>query len=150
MAFVTGPALPAARPSTVSVRHVCMAADSQPPKLSRRQLITRALAAAALVSLPSASRAEREYPNVGFLGGSDIIDINNANVRAYQKFRGFYPTLAGLIASNGPYSSVDDLYELPGLTDAMKASLDEYKEKLVALRPTPEYVIDKINNGLYR
>lgn len=123
---------------------------SRPAQFSRRELLTKALAAAAIVSLPRQAFAEREYPNVGFLGGGDQIDINNANVRAYQKFRGFYPTLAGLIVTNGPYSSVDELYKLPGLTDAMKNSLDEYKEKLVALEPTPEYEIDKINNGLYR
>ncbi|PXF41574.1 Photosystem II 12 kDa extrinsic protein, chloroplastic [Gracilariopsis chorda] len=149
MAFVTGPALPTSRASRVAARPVSMT-TSRPAQFSRRELLTKALAAAAIVSLPRQAFAEREYPNVGFLGGGDQIDINNANVRAYQKFRGFYPTLAGLIVTNGPYSSVDELYKLPGLTDAMKNSLDEYKEKLVALEPTPEYEIDKINNGLYR
>lgn len=119
-------------------------------KISRRALLTGAIAATAATFLPTIVRAEREYANVGFLGGSDIIDINNANARAYLKLRGFYPGLAGLIVSNGPYKSVDDLYNLPGLTAQMKGTLDGAKDKLIALEPTPEYEIDKINNGLYR
>lgn len=118
--------------------------------VSRRALLAGAVAAVAAAALPKSVLAEREYPNVGFLGGSDVIDINNANVRAYFKLKGFYPNLAGLIVSNGPYESVEELYELPGITDAMKSALDEHKEKLVALEPTPEYEIDKFNNGLYR
>lgn len=118
--------------------------------MSRRALMAGVLAAATAASLPQNAFAEREYPNVGFLGGGEQIDINNANVRAYQKLRGFYPTLAGIIVSNGPYKSVDDLYNLPDVTDTMREVLDSNKDKLVALDPAAEYVIDKFNNGLYR
>lgn len=152
MAFVSGPALPTSRvsraTSTCTIRMASEpVSDSQ---VSRRSLLATTLAAAAAALVPAAALADREYANVGFLGGGAQIDVNNANVRAYVQLRGFYPTLAGLIVANGPYESVDELYNLPGITDTQKKALDTSKEKLVALPPAPEYVIDKFNNGLYR
>lgn len=35
-------------------------------------------------------------------------------------------------------------------TDAEKSILKKYESKFVTLEPAPEYVIDRINNGLYR
>lgn len=150
MAFVTGPALPSARAARASATcTVRMSADSREP-VSRRALIAGVAAAAAAAALPKGAFAEREYPNVEFLGGSDVIDVNNANVRAYTKFKGFYPTLAGMIVANGPYKSVDELFELPDLSPEQKIVLEKYKDNLTALEPTPEYELDKFNNGLYR
>lgn len=151
MAFVSGPALPATRASrATSTCTIRMTAPSEEGNVTRRTLLASALAAVATTLLPGNARAEREYPNVGFLGGSDQIDVNNANVRAYAKYPGFYPGLAGIIASNGPYESVDELDKLPGLSSAQKKTLADFKDKLVALPPSAEYELDKINNGLYR
>lgn len=44
------------------------------------------------------------------------IDLNNTNVRAFQKFPGLYPTLAKKIFENAPYKKVEDVLELPGLS----------------------------------
>lgn len=152
MAFVTGPALSTSRvsraSSTCTVRMVAEKPDDS--VVSRRTLLASSLAAAAAALLPKSAFAEREYPYVGYLGGGEQIDVNNANVRAYAKLRGFYPNLAGLIASNGPYESVDDLLNIPGLTDGQKELISSNKERLIALPPAPEYVVDKINNGLYK
>lgn len=152
MAFVTGPALPATRAATSSsVCNVRMSGDAETPKLTRRAALAAAAAAVtATVAAPLASLANIEYANVGFLGGGDVIDVNNANVRAYLKLPGFYPGLAGLIVSNGPYKSTDEISSLPGITAAMKESLSKYKDNLIALEPAPEYELDKLNNGLYR
>jgi len=111
------------------------------PAVSRRAALTGAAAAALAAmagSLPA--MAETEYANVPFLGGSDIIDINNANVRAYAKYPGMYPTVAGILATNGPYESVSDVFKIPGLTERQVNTLKKYQDKLVALTPTPEYV----------
>jgi photosystem II PsbU protein len=35
-------------------------------------------------------------------------------------------------------------------TEAEKSVLKKYEDKFLALEPAPEYVIDRINNGLYR
>jgi photosystem II PsbU protein len=151
MAFVTGSALPvtraASQPSVCSVR---MSAD-ETPRVTRRAAMTAAVAAAAAALIaPVASQANIEYANVGYLGGGDQIDVNNANVRAYLKIPGFYPGLAGLIVKNAPYKSTDEINKIPELTETMKATLVKYKENLVALEPAPEYQIDMYSNGLYR
>merc|ERR1719410_125849 len=67
---------------------------------SRREFVTSAATAAIFAGVPAAN-AIRDYENVGYLGGGDKIDINNANVRVYTKFPGMYPTIGGKIASGG-------------------------------------------------
>ena len=101
------------------------------------------------MAVPGAALAIRDYENVGYLGGSETIDVNNANVRVYLKLPGMYPNVAGKIASNGPYGSVGDLYKIPGLSDKEKDVIKKYESKFVALKPAADYVIDRINNGLY-
>lgn len=61
-----------------------------------------------------------------------------------------YPNAAGKIVSNGPYKTVSDLYNIPGLTSAEKEVIKKYESRFVAEAPAAEYVIDRINNGLYR
>lgn len=116
----------------------------------RRAFFSAAASAAALAVVPLTANAIRDYENVGYLGGSEIVDINNANVRVYLKMPGMYPTVAGKVASNGPYASVADVYNIPGLTGPEKDMLKKYEKRFVAKKPEADYVIDKINNGLYR
>ncbi len=61
---------------------------------------------------------------------------------------GMYPTVAGKIVSNGPYASVKDIYQIKGLTSAEADVLKKYEDRFVAKTPSPDYVIDRINNGL--
>lgn len=114
----------------------------------RREFLSAAVAAAAGLAVPGAALAVRDYENVGFLGGSDVIDVNNANVRVYLKMPGMYPTVAGKIASNGPYNSVSEVYNIPGLTSKEKEVIKKYESRFTALKPSADYVIDRINNGL--
>jgi photosystem II PsbU protein len=116
----------------------------------RRAFFGAASAVAAAALVPTAALAVRDYENVGYLGGSEIVDINNANVRVYLKMPGMYPTIAGKVASGGPYSSVSDVYNIPGLSGKEKEILKKYESRFVAKKPEADYVIDKINNGLYR
>lgn len=51
------------------------------------------------------------------------IDLNNANIVAFKDCRGFYPTLATSIVTNGPYQKVEDVLEIPKLSDREKALL---------------------------
>lgn len=88
--------------------------------------------------------------DVAYLGGSTIVDLNNANVRVYLKMPGMYPAAAGKIVSNGPYSSVGDVYNIPGLTSKEKEVIKKYESRFTVKPPSPDYVIDRINNGLYR
>jgi photosystem II PsbU protein len=116
----------------------------------RREFMSQAAAFAGLAAFAPAANAIRDYESVGLLGGSNIVDINNANVRVYLKMPGLYPTVAGKIVSNGPYKSVGDLYNIPGLTGAEKDLIKKYESRFTAQAPQADYVIDIINNGLYR
>jgi len=91
-----------------------------------------------------------DYENVKYLGGGPVIDLNNANVRAYLRIKGMYPSIAGKIVSNGPYKSVGDIYNLPGLSAAEKDIIKKNESRFTAKEPQAEYQIDRINNGLYR
>merc|ERR1712070_832163 len=58
---------------------------------SRRQQAASVAAAAAVALAPGAANAIVDFDGVEFLGGSDKVDINNANIQAYRQFPGFFP-----------------------------------------------------------
>ncbi len=96
---------------------------------------------------PMAARAEIDYEGIKYLGGGDKIDLNNANIRAYLKLPGVYPTIASKIVTNGPFKTVQDVYNIDGLSAAEKDTLKKFESKFVVMDGKPEYVVDKINNG---
>ncbi|MFB2772400.1 photosystem II complex extrinsic protein PsbU [Pelatocladus sp. BLCC-F211] len=65
------------------------------------------------------------------------IDLNNANIIAFKDCRGFYPTLAKLILQHGPYQKVEDVLEIPELSDRQKQLL---KSQLVNFKVTPQVI----------
>lgn len=93
------------------------------------------------------ARAEVDYDGIKYLGGGDKVDLNNANIRAYLKIQGFYPNLASKIVKYGPFKTVADVYNMPGLSAAEKDTLKKNEGRFVTLDVKPEYDIDKINNG---
>eukprot|EP00640_Fibrocapsa_japonica_P004540 CAMPEP_0113939598 /NCGR_PEP_ID=MMETSP1339-20121228/5864_1 /TAXON_ID=94617 /ORGANISM="Fibrocapsa japonica" /LENGTH=128 /DNA_ID=CAMNT_0000943159 /DNA_START=175 /DNA_END=561 /DNA_ORIENTATION=- /assembly_acc=CAM_ASM_000762 len=117
-----------------------------------RQAFVGKVATGAAVAFGAAAPAlaVRDYEGVKYLGGGDKIDVNNANIRAYLRLQGMYPSVASKIVNNGPFTAVSDLYNIPGLTGAEKEVLKKYESRLVVTDEAPEYAIDKINNGLYR
>jgi photosystem II PsbU protein len=100
--------------------------------------------------LGQTARAEIDYEGIKYLGGGEKIDVNNANIRTYLRFPGFYPNLAAKIVNNGPYKSVGDLQNIPGLSGPEKDNLKKAEGQFTVLDVKPEYEIDKINNGMYR
>uniref|UniRef100_A0A7S2IVS7 Photosystem II 12 kDa extrinsic protein n=1 Tax=Alexandrium andersonii TaxID=327968 RepID=A0A7S2IVS7_9DINO len=117
---------------------------------SRRQQVASATAAAAVALAPAAAPAIVDYDGIKYLGGTDKVDINNANVQAYRQFPGFFPTAAGAIATHGPYKSVKDIYDIPNLDPRVVDIFKKYEGNLVCLPPSPAYFIDRINNFMYR
>jgi len=80
------------------------------------------------------------------------IDLNNTNVRAFMSYPGLYPTLARTILANAPFESVEDVLDIPGLTerqkDVLRANLDKF-----AVTPPEDALVeggDRFNNGIYR
>lgn len=119
----------------------------------RREFMSSAAAAlgvAGLAAFAPEAMAVRDYENIAYLGGGAIVDVNNANVRVYLKMPGLYPSVAGKIASNGPYKTVSDLYNIKGLTATDKELIKKYEARFTCQSPSADYVIDRINNGLYR
>merc|ERR1712207_61517 len=117
---------------------------------ARRQQVASAGAAAAVALTPVAATAIVDYDAIKYLGGSDKVDVNNANVQAFRQFPGMYPTAAGQIATHGPYSKVSDIYDIPGLEERVKDIMKKFEGQFVCLPPNQAYVLDRVNNGMYR
>jgi photosystem II PsbU protein len=80
------------------------------------------------------------------------IDLNNTNVRAFQKYPGLYPTLARKIITNAPYKQVEDVLDLPGLSDRQKQLLQANLDKFTVTQYEAVFNEgdDRVNNGIYR
>ena len=128
---------------------LCLRSVMSEQPMARRELLAKALGASALVTA-AAANAEVDYAGVGFLGGAKTIDVNNANIRVYQKLPGVYPNAAGKIVSKAPYKGKEDMYSKAGFSSAEAAAVKKYDTNFIFLEPRPEYIIDNINNGLYR
>ncbi|MFN7661071.1 MAG: photosystem II complex extrinsic protein PsbU [Dolichospermum sp.] len=80
------------------------------------------------------------------------IDLNNTNIAAFQKYPGLYPTLAKKIIKNAPYKKVEDVLNIPELSDRQKvlvqANLDNFT--VTEFEPNFNEGDDRINNGIYR
>uniref|UniRef100_A0A7S0BF75 Photosystem II 12 kDa extrinsic protein n=1 Tax=Rhodosorus marinus TaxID=101924 RepID=A0A7S0BF75_9RHOD len=133
-----------------SVPATCARMLAEENSTERRDFLKSVLGAALAMTVPASAMAEVEYSGVPYLGGSDKVDVNNANIRVFQKFPGMYPNIGRLIVKNGPYKDVSEVFQIQELSAAQKEVLKKYENNLIALEPRPEYEIDKINNGLYR
>ena len=80
------------------------------------------------------------------------IDLNNTNIAAFQKYPGLYPTLAKKIIKNAPYNKVEDVLNIPELSDKQKALLQANLDNFTVTEFEPNFNEgdDRINNGIYR
>lgn len=78
------------------------------------------------------------------------IDLNNANINAFRKIRGFYPSLGRVLIQNAPYSSLDDVLKISGLTDAQKQLIQSNVDKFTLKKPNEAMDRERINNSIYR
>jgi solute carrier family 35 protein E1 len=128
-------------------------ADTSAPRRwqlpSRRDIMTKVFGASAFGGA-AAANAVVDYAGVGYLGGAQTIDVNNANVRVYQKLPGMYPDAAGKIVAKAPYKDKADMYAKAGFDSAEAEVTKKYDKDFIFLEPQAEFVIDNINNGLYR
>ena len=63
------------------------------------------------------------------------LDLNSAYVTDYKVLRGLYPTIAGKIASHGPYKRVKDVYNMAGLTKEQGALFRKYEKEFTVNPP---------------
>lgn len=79
------------------------------------------------------------------------IDLNNTNVVAFSQFRGLFPTIAGKVVQNAPYSSVEEVLQIDGLTETQKEMLQQHLGNFTVTEPDPALVggQDRYNSGAY-
>ena len=79
------------------------------------------------------------------------LDLNNANVRLFRKYRGFFPTLAKKIVANAPYEKVEDVLEIPGLSEKQKERLQANLDNFTVTPTADVFNVgdDRINPGQY-
>ncbi len=79
------------------------------------------------------------------------IDLNNEDVRGFRELRGFYPNLAAKIIKYSPYDSVEEVLDIPGLSEKQRQRLEANLDKFVVTPPSNELNEggDRINPGLY-
>jgi photosystem II PsbU protein len=79
------------------------------------------------------------------------IDLNNTHVRAFRQYPGMYPTLAGKIVQNAPYEDVEDVLDIPGLSERQKQLLQANLDKFTVTEVDPTFVEggDRYNPGVY-
>lgn len=80
------------------------------------------------------------------------IDLNNTNVRVFQKYPGMYPNLARKIIQNAPYNQIEDVLDIPGLTERQKQILQANIDNFTVTEVESAYTLgdDRYNNGIYR
>ncbi|MGL5036014.1 MAG: photosystem II complex extrinsic protein PsbU [Microcystaceae cyanobacterium] len=79
------------------------------------------------------------------------IDLNNSDIRDFRQLRGFYPNLASKIIKNAPYENVDDVLEIPSLSESQKSRLQASLDKFTVTEVSSELTEgdDRINPGVY-
>jgi photosystem II PsbU protein len=80
------------------------------------------------------------------------LDLNNTNVQSFRKYPGLYPTLAGKIVQNAPFDAVEDVLDMPGLSEKQIEILEANLDNFTVTVPDPALVegADRFNNGVYR
>ena len=80
------------------------------------------------------------------------IDLNNTNVRAFQKYPGMYPNLARKVIKNAPYENVEDVLNIEGLSDRQKELLQSNLDNFAVTDAESAFTEgdDRYNNGIYR
>lgn len=79
------------------------------------------------------------------------IDLNNANVRLFRDVRGFYPTLAKYIVKYSPYEKVEDVLDIPGLSERQLGKLEKNLDRFTVTPPSDVFLEgqERLNNGNY-
>lgn len=80
------------------------------------------------------------------------IDLNNSNINTFAQFSGLYPTLARKIVQNAPYEAVEDVLDIPGLSDRQKEVLQANLEHFTVTKVERALVEgqDRYNPGIYK
>lgn len=117
--------------------------------VSRRDAMLTGAALAGILNVPVESKAfsqqlDDNLTEVTQLPTGGKLDLNSAYVGDYKQFRGMYPSAAGKIASNGPYSTVKDIYKIQGLKDSDVKLFKKYESNFT-VNPPGRAFTERIN-----
>lgn len=103
-------------------------------------------ASSTLIAAEVRNDADEKLQQIG-----NKIDLNNTNIQAFRDLRGFYPTLATKIIKNSPYDKVEDVLNIPDLSERQKERLKENLDEFIVTEPEGAFVegADRINPGVY-
>jgi photosystem II PsbU protein len=113
------------------------------------------LVVSSLFALPaSPASADRALNAVDSMLTTDFgkkIDLNNSDIRDFRDLRGFYPNLAGKIIKNAPYNKVEDVLDIPGLSETQQKRLQANLDSFTVTPPSKEFNEgdDRFNPGVY-
>jgi photosystem II PsbU protein len=79
------------------------------------------------------------------------LDLNNSDVRDFRSLKGFYPNLATKIIKNAPYEEVEDVLNIPGLSERQKQRLQANLDKFIVTETADVMNAgdDRFNPGVY-
>lgn len=100
--------------------------------------------------LAEVNRRNRADEKLGTEFG-DKLDLNNTSIREFRKLPGMFPTLASKIVKEAPFDSVEEVLEMPGLTDAQKEVLERYIDEFTVtpIEPILQEGDFRLNTGTY-
>ncbi|MEB3887395.1 photosystem II complex extrinsic protein PsbU [Lyngbya sp. CCY1209] len=100
--------------------------------------------------LAEVNRINRADKKLGTEFG-DKLDLNNTSIREFRKLPGMFPTLASKIVKEAPFDSVEEVLEMPGLTDAQKEVLERYIDEFTVtpIEPILQEGDFRLNTGTY-
>lgn len=111
-----------------------------------------------LVQLPSrqapvlaeVNRTNKADAKLGTEFGKKL-DLNNSSIREFRQYPGMFPTLAKIIIDAAPYDSVQEVLEIPGLTDAQKEIIERYLDQFTVtpVEPILQEGDFRLNTGVY-
>jgi photosystem II PsbU protein len=104
-----------------------------------------------LPALAETPKAVEQLPETNFIK-QDLqkIDLNNANIYNFRRIKGMYPTLGRIIIEHAPYASIEDVLNIPGLTEAQKQLIKDNADQFALYKPDSSMNRERINNANYR
>jgi len=101
--------------------------------------------------LAETAKSIEQLPETNFIK-QDLakIDLNNANIYNFRRIKGMYPTLGRIIIEHAPYASIEDVLNIPGLTESQKQIIKDNADKFAFYKPDSSMNRERINNANYR
>jgi photosystem II PsbU protein len=79
------------------------------------------------------------------------VDLNNADIRDFRGLKGFFPNLASKIINNAPYDSVEEVLDIPDLSEKQKERLEANLDTFTVTPPSEIFnnEANRFNPGVY-